>query len=168
MRGVIASSITYNGFSLADVAVPAWAGTILTTAIVQCNTHQKSNIDLMCNTKGAPYTMRAPWTLSSMAAFHGNTYKVNCWWALVGNRKPYYRSRLEIGLLALAVYTGVSPMSAYGFTIIWNCSPHNAFHCLCLHYKAIALVSHSKVIPCLTVKFISSPITHHRPGQNFV
>ena len=33
--------------------------------------------------------------LSSMAAFHGNTYKVN--W-LVGNRKPYYRPRLEIGL----------------------------------------------------------------------
>ena len=36
--------------------------------------------------------------LSSMAAFHGNTYKVNCWWALVGNRKPHYRPRLEIGL----------------------------------------------------------------------
>ena len=36
--------------------------------------------------------------LSSMAACHGNTYKVNRWWALVGNRKPYYRPRLDIGL----------------------------------------------------------------------
>ena len=36
--------------------------------------------------------------LSSMAACHGNTYKINCWWALVGNRKPHYRPRLEIGL----------------------------------------------------------------------
>ena len=35
-------------------------------------------------------------SLSSMAACHGNTYKVNYWWALVGNRKPHYRPRLEI------------------------------------------------------------------------
>ena len=27
---------------------------------------------------------------SSMAAFHGNTYKVSFWWAFVDNRKPFY------------------------------------------------------------------------------
>ena len=42
-----------------------------------------------------PHAQYGP--LSSMAALHGNTYKVNCWWALVGNRKPHYRPRLEIG-----------------------------------------------------------------------
>ena len=25
-------------------------------------------------------------------------HKVNCWWALLGNWKPYYHPRLEIGL----------------------------------------------------------------------
>ena len=35
--------------------------------------------------------------LSSMAAFHGNTYKIKCWWALVGNWQLYYRPWLEIG-----------------------------------------------------------------------
>ena len=43
--------------------------------------------------------------LSSMAAFHGNTYKVNCWWTLMGNRKPYYHPPLEVGLKFLKTAT---------------------------------------------------------------
>ena len=38
-----------------------------------------------------------------MAVFHGNKCKVNHWWALVGNRNPYYRPRLEISRYLIKV-----------------------------------------------------------------